>query len=405
MTVISQIVALLLLLTGVGFVVAASIGVLRFSDTLQRMHAATKAGTLGAVLVIAGAMVALDPDAVPVGIMAIVFMMLTVPIAAHLLGRAAYISGTPLRMAFGRDALFGVLHRQGSPLEQRTEFLAYAAPGGPSQAPSPSISVEAISEIRLAVIGPDVTAPLERALAIRAGIKVPLKALAIIDTRFVAATADPKDARIKVRANLTRAIEEVESRLPKRRSFFSLSYEEGDPYQLIPASENPSSLLVLPSAGWCHHGVDIATPMATGRPEGLLRLADHHAGGVLFVGRKPMAKSPLILVDDDGSDAIAHGVSWALANKIWRSERLLLVSRCQENRRVMFEELAQRYGKAIETDFVSLKPGEPLPTQLAIADGLITTSLSGPKRTDWYGSFWHDRIAPGWTGEVVIVPS
>lgn len=405
MTWIVQGLALILLLTGVGFIIAASIGVLRFSDALQRMHASTKAGTLGAVLTIAGAMVVLEPEAVPVGTMAIAFMMLTVPIAAHLLGRAAYVSGAPLRMLFGRDALFNVLRRQDSPLEARTGFVPDAAPKPIEIATPPLAEPGPVDEIRLAVIGPDAALPLERALALRIGLKVPLRALAIIDARFVVATADPKDTRLKVRAKLTAAIEDVEGRLPKRRSFFSLSYEEGDPYHLIPASENPNSLLVLPSAGWCHHGVDIATPSATGRPEGLLRLADHHAGGVLFVGRKPLTKSPLVLIDDDGSDAIVRGLSWALENRIWLTERLFLVNRVQIDRRSMFQELAQSFGKEIDADVVHLKSGEPLPKRLISADALLAASLPNPKRTDWYGSFWHDRIAPGWTGEVVIVPA
>lgn len=404
MTVIVQIVALLLLLAGVGFVFAASIGVLRFSDALQRMHASTKAGTLGAVLVLAGAMLVLDEAALPVGATAIAFMMLTVPVAAHLLGRAAYVSGASLRMLVGRDALLNVLRRQDTPLEQRTGFLAHATPELPQDEADLPTEIGAITAVRLAVIGPHVTTPLERALKIRAANKVPLEALAIIDTQFLASTADPRSARLKVREKLTQAIEEVESRLPKRRSFFSLSYEEGDPCQLIPSQQDRDALLVLPNSGWCHHGVDMATPHATGRPEGLLRLADNHAGGVLFVGRKPLAKTPLILIDDDGSDAVVAGFDWAMANSIWRNERLSLVSRCEQHRHAVFAEIAARHDRELRVEHVSLKPGEPLPASLATADGLVTAALQGPKRIDWYGSFWHDRIAPGWQGEVLIVP-
>jgi len=28
--------------------------------------------------------------------------------------------------------------------------------------------------------------------------------------------------------------------------------------------------------------------------------------------------------------------------------------------------------------------------------------LKPPLRTDWYGQFWLDRIAPNWRGEVLV---
>lgn len=44
----------LLLTGGLGFFAAGSIGLLRFPDTLSRLHALTKADTLGLGLVVAG---------------------------------------------------------------------------------------------------------------------------------------------------------------------------------------------------------------------------------------------------------------------------------------------------------------------------------------------------------------
>ena len=52
MTLILAMVGIVLKLAGVVFLFAAALGVLRFKDVLQRMHAATKAGTIGAGLVI-----------------------------------------------------------------------------------------------------------------------------------------------------------------------------------------------------------------------------------------------------------------------------------------------------------------------------------------------------------------
>lgn len=110
---ITALVAIVFKLIGVGFLVLAAIGVLRFSDPFQRMHAATKAGTLGAGFVVAGAMVALGTwGAILIGLGTILFLVLTVPVAGHLLGRTAYISGAKLSLAPGRDALEGVLPRR-----------------------------------------------------------------------------------------------------------------------------------------------------------------------------------------------------------------------------------------------------------------------------------------------------
>lgn len=110
---IAAIVAIVLKLLGVGFLFIAALGILRLSDPFQRMHAATKAGTLGAGLVVAGAMVGLGTvTAVIIGTLTVIFLLLTVPIAGHLLGRAAYVSGARLNVAKGRDALSGILPRR-----------------------------------------------------------------------------------------------------------------------------------------------------------------------------------------------------------------------------------------------------------------------------------------------------
>ena len=61
------------------------------------MHAATKAGTLGAGLVLLA--LALEAQVLEVAARAIaglIFLFFTAPIAAHLLGRAGYLAGVPL---------------------------------------------------------------------------------------------------------------------------------------------------------------------------------------------------------------------------------------------------------------------------------------------------------------------
>lgn len=102
---------LLLKILGFLFLVAASLGVLRFKDPLQRMHAATKAGTIGAGLTVGGvALASGDSTAMLIAGLTVLFLIFTVPVAGHVLGRAIYFSDAPLLGLKGRDAL-GRLNR------------------------------------------------------------------------------------------------------------------------------------------------------------------------------------------------------------------------------------------------------------------------------------------------------
>jgi multicomponent Na+:H+ antiporter subunit G len=83
-----------LCLIGAFFVLVAAIGLLRLDDLYMRMHAASKAGTLGSgVLLLALALFSHESDVVLRALAAIVFFLLTAPISAHLLARAAYTVG------------------------------------------------------------------------------------------------------------------------------------------------------------------------------------------------------------------------------------------------------------------------------------------------------------------------
>lgn len=84
-----------LLVTGVFLAVVAGVGLVRFPDVFSRMHAATKPATLGMLLVGSGAALRMDDagDAVKL-LLVVAFQFLTSPVASHMIGRAAYRSGT-----------------------------------------------------------------------------------------------------------------------------------------------------------------------------------------------------------------------------------------------------------------------------------------------------------------------
>ena len=85
-----EIVVAAFLLLGGFFALIAAIGVLRLPDVLTRMHASTKAGTLGSSLILIGCAIFKADAEITVRVIAIIlFLMLTAPIGAHMLGRAA----------------------------------------------------------------------------------------------------------------------------------------------------------------------------------------------------------------------------------------------------------------------------------------------------------------------------
>ncbi len=99
----------LLALAGALFMLIASLGLLRMPDFYTRLQAAAKAGTLGILLVVIATGITLGSlSALLHAFLASLFFLLTTPIASHLLGRAAYLSG--VRPWVFSDALSGRYH-------------------------------------------------------------------------------------------------------------------------------------------------------------------------------------------------------------------------------------------------------------------------------------------------------
>ena len=72
----------------------AAIGIIRLPDVYTRAHAASKSDTLGAVLTIAAAALALETGlSTAKAVFLLVFMFLTNPTAAHAIVRAATAEG------------------------------------------------------------------------------------------------------------------------------------------------------------------------------------------------------------------------------------------------------------------------------------------------------------------------
>lgn len=90
---------MLLASVGLFFMLVAAIGVLRMPDLFTRMHAATKASTLGISSILLAALVYFQASGAVATkvVLIILFFFLTAPVGAHALGRAAYLCGVQMR--------------------------------------------------------------------------------------------------------------------------------------------------------------------------------------------------------------------------------------------------------------------------------------------------------------------
>jgi len=103
---VNELIVSILLLTGASFMILAAVGILRLPDLPTRMHASTKAGAMGAMMIMASVAVYFADIVVFARALAIViFILITAPIAAHVIGRAGYFLGTPLWDGTVKDEL------------------------------------------------------------------------------------------------------------------------------------------------------------------------------------------------------------------------------------------------------------------------------------------------------------
>jgi monovalent cation/proton antiporter MnhG/PhaG subunit len=414
-------------LLGVAFLLVAAVGVMRLPDPFMRMHAATKAGTLGAGLVVIFTAIYMgDVGAKFTAVGILVFLLATLPVAAHLLGRAAYVSGAAFDGAGMRDALDGVLERQRLPLERRIKPAdAASAPAAapqafapqPAPAPEPAPAREpafdpapahrdrradlpaltALSEVTVPVIATLPEAAYRRTAALAVDAGVPATALATLDRQLVEQADRPAAAEslAAMRAALDRLLAD---RLGDHR--YTVQYDETDPVELAQTKLSGDGLLVLPQRGWFHH--DVALPSACFRrsSDRLLAFAVAAPARKLFLPADPVSVAR-VLVLDDGSVAAAAQLRWALAHRIWPEAEMLVVA--QDGRGLSADRQAELAAAADaaggEIRFARMGS---LHDHAPACEAICLPRLRPPYRTDWYGQFWLDRLAPGWRGELLV---
>lgn len=92
-----HVVSALLMFSGVFFMIAGALGIIRFPDFYTRLHAAGKCDTLGEVLIILGFMVYEGFSFLSVKLLFLsFFILLANPVGTHALIKAAYLTGVKM---------------------------------------------------------------------------------------------------------------------------------------------------------------------------------------------------------------------------------------------------------------------------------------------------------------------
>ena len=101
-------ISIVFIIIGALFIFLSGLGLIRMPDLYTRMSATTKASTLGVGFIVLGTVFFFgDVGLISRGIIIIIFIMLTAPVAAHMIGRAAYFDKTPIWNGTKFDELKG----------------------------------------------------------------------------------------------------------------------------------------------------------------------------------------------------------------------------------------------------------------------------------------------------------
>lgn len=260
----TEILAALLLLFGASISLIAAIGVARLPDAFLRMHAATKAGVVGAGLTLLGVAFAFDTGEawLRVGLI-VAFLLVTVPISSHALGRAAYVGGAPMWSGTVMDDLKGVLPRNAIDMDTATEQAVAIPVGASTPAPAPRNAEISPRRMMLALAdGPGAAAALQAALDLAAGPRTEVTLLSLLCTDSLTQTGPvpiggAHFGRRLVEARLATAREAAASLATQMETFcqnkgygFRMRHEEGDAATLLARAATHHDLTVLPRGTW-----------------------------------------------------------------------------------------------------------------------------------------------------------
>ena len=381
-----EIVAYALKLIGVLFLLVAAVGVMRLPDAFTRMHAATKAGTLGAGMVVLGSALSVTGgETIALALLTVVILLATVPLASHLLGRAAYVSGAPFWRGTARDALEGKLSRGPALVE-------------PDAAPALVTAPFPLARVVVAPTHEADGASAARAVEVAEALGVPLTVLGLIDG---ARLTGPERAHARER------LEALLARVRKTGDVAAIETHEDAPDAVLRAIVAEGDLTVLPGVGWFDHGTlgpDLAdrasgADPASGRAPSTLSLAQGLPRPVLIAGERGTVGRVTVL--DDGSPSILRGLATLTDTPLFEGARIRIT--WPSGATMTPERRAELAAAAYRPDLGFQAPGASAGAVRDPGDVLVCHRVPGAGRGDWYGTDWHDRVAPGWRGGVLLV--
>ncbi len=318
--------AVIFLVAGAGICLLAAVGVLRLPDFFMRMHAATKAGVAGCGLVLISVGFAFPSPLIWTKIaIAVFFLLLTTPVAGHLLGRAGYVAGVQLWGGTTNDQLEGELQRG------NFERLTGVPTKNPARtAPRSSHARRPITRVVLGLAnGPDRYAATSHAIALAKAHDAELFTLAIVDTTRLSSGPVPTSrtsasSRLrsgsveKARHALADAVQAFEQAAASAGVPFSVRMEEGDPAKILAGFQDPDTLMLVGRRGWFDHGVcdSGADPVSQ-----LLRRGNRP----LILVSEPHAQVRRINFLHDGSTRSDDTWEWLLAHDPWPQAALNLI--------------------------------------------------------------------------------
>lgn len=105
----NDIIIMIIISLGALFILLAAVGLIRMPDLYLRISVTTKAATLGVGLILLGLALYYMETSITTRVIAIiVFLFLTAPISAHVIGRASYFVGVPMWKKTKIDELKGM---------------------------------------------------------------------------------------------------------------------------------------------------------------------------------------------------------------------------------------------------------------------------------------------------------
>ena len=104
----NDVIASMAMILGVLLALLSAIGIVRMPDVYIRAQVASKAASLGVgLLMLAVAAHFMESSVIIRALLVVAFIFLTAPVSAHLIARAAYLTGVPLAPGSKPDDLSG----------------------------------------------------------------------------------------------------------------------------------------------------------------------------------------------------------------------------------------------------------------------------------------------------------